>query len=240
MRLPRLAVPTLFLVALELSGDARFVPTPSVVATGAIELVRSGELWRHLGLTLGRTLAGFAVAAVLGSGFGLFLGYSRARRPYFMPTMEVARAIPGVALLPLTVLWFGLGSRSQIPVIAFAALFPVLLNAMRGAEEVPATLIWAAKVMELDARSLFRKILLPASLPFVFAGLRLGIVYALTSGVGAEIIAGTDGLGFLILDYQRTLMPAKMFATMVGVATLGWVLSVLLRKVESRLMSYRR
>lgn len=235
----RFAVPAVVLVLLELFVDARFIPTPSVVATGAYELVQSGELWRNLALTLSRTLAGFIIAAVIGIAFGLFLGYSRAARPYFMPTIEVLRAIPGVALLPLAVLWFGLGTSSQIPVIAFAATFPVLLNAMRGAEEVPAILIRAGQVMELDSSRLFRQVLVPASVPYIFTGLRLSIVYALTSGVGAEIIGGTDGLGFLILDYQRTLMPEKMFATMILVAGLGLVLSLGLRQAEARLLSYR-
>lgn len=232
-------MPALLLVLLELFVDARFIPTPSVVATGAIELVSSGDLWGHLALTLGRTLAGFTVAAVTGVAFGLFLGYSRAARPYFMPSIEVLRAIPGVALLPLTVLWFGLGSSSQIPVIAFAAVFPVLLNAMRGAEEVPVILLRAGQVMELDSSRLFRQVLVPASLPYIFTGLRLSIVYALTSGVGAEIIAGTDGLGFLILDFQRTLRANEMFATMILVAILGLALSTLLRATETRLLRYR-
>lgn len=235
----RLIVPVALLIVLELFVDARFIPTPSAVATGAYELVRGGELWSHLALTLGRTLAGFTVAAALGISTGLLLGYARAARPYFMPTIEVLRAIPGVALLPLTVLWFGLGSSSLIPVIAFAAVFPVLLNAMRGAEEVPAILIRAGRVMELDPSRMFRQVLVPASVPYIFTGLRLSIVYALTSGVGAEIIASTDGLGFLILDYQRTLMADEMFATMILVAGLGLVLSVVLKRAEERFLSYR-
>ena len=235
----RWAVPIVLFLLLEVFVDARFVPTPSVVATGAYELIRSGELWPHFALTLGRTLVGFMIAAALGGAFGLFLGHSRAARPYFMPTIEVMRAIPGVALLPLAVLWFGLGTSSHIPVIAFAAVFPVLLNAMRGSEEIPAILLQAGQVMELDSSRLFRSVLVPASLPYIFTGLRLSVVYALTSGVGAEIIAGTDGLGFLILDYQRTLMPEKMFATMILVAVLGLGLSLALRRAEHRLLSYR-
>ncbi len=235
----RFALPVALLILLEISVDARFIPTPSVVATGAYELIRSGELWRHLALTLSRTLAGFAIASLVGIAAGLSLGYYRAARLYCMPTIEVFRAIPGVALLPLAVLWFGLGSSSQIPVIAFAATFPVLLNAMRGAEELPSILVRAGQVMELDSMSLFRHVLVPASVPFIFTGLRLSIVYALTSGVGAEIIAGTDGLGFLILDYQRTLVPEKMFATMILVAILGLGLSTVLRAAEGRLLSYR-
>lgn len=235
----RFAVPVGLLVLLEIFVDARFIPTPSVVATGAYEIVRSGVVWKHLALTLSRTLAGFAIAACVGVTFGLWLGYNRAARAYFMPTIEVFRAIPGVALLPLAVLWFGLGSSSQIPVIAFAATFPVLLNAMRGAEELPPILVRAGRVMELDSSRLFRRVLLPASLPYIFTGLRLAVVYALTSGVGAEIIAGTDGLGFLILDFQRTLMSASMFATMILVALLGLLLSFALRNVEARLLRYR-
>jgi ABC-type nitrate/sulfonate/bicarbonate transport system permease component len=235
----RFIVPAVLLIAVEVFVDARFVPTPSVVATGAYELVRSGELWRHLGLTLSRTIAGFGLAAVVGIATGLFLGYQRTARVWFMPSIEVLRAIPGVALLPLAVLWFGLGSSSQIPVIAFAATFPILLNAMRGAQELPPILVRAGRVMELNTSRLFRQVLVPASLPYIFTGLRLSIVYALTSGVGAEIIGGTDGLGFLILDYQRTLSPDKMFATMILVALVGLLLSLALRRAEARLLSYR-
>lgn len=235
----RLVLPAVLLILLEVFVDSRFVPTPLAVARGAYELIRRGELWSHLGLTLGRTLAGFALGAAVGIASGLALGYYRWARAYFMPSIEVFRAIPGVALLPLTVLWFGLGSSSHIPVIAFAATFPVLLNAMRGAEELPPILVRAGQVMELDSARLFRQVLLPASLPYIFTGLRLSVVYALTSGVGAEIIAGTDGLGFLILDYQRTLMPEKMFAAMILVASLGLLLSTTLRTTEHHLLSYR-
>lgn len=244
-RLEPFLLPLLFLGTVQLLAqvgwvDARYLPTPRVVALGLVELSSSGELWGHLGITLGRVVRGFALASVLGIGFGLWLGQARTAREFLLPSLEVMRSVPGVALLPLTVLWFGLGSGSQIPVIAFAGFFPLMVNAMHGAEEIPSTLIAAARVMELRGVRLFAKVLLPAAVPQIVTGLKLSVVYALTSAVGAEIIAGTDGLGFLILNYQRTLATSKMFATMIVVAVLGMGLTGLVRLGESRWFSYRK
>jgi ABC-type nitrate/sulfonate/bicarbonate transport system permease component len=241
----RLVVPALLLLLVEGAAaagvvDTRFVPTPSVVARGFLAIMSSEELWRNLPLTLFRVLVGFGVASALGVTSGLVMGHVQSLRSYLMPTVEFLRAIPGVALLPLTILWFGLGSGSQIPIIAFAAFFPILLQSMHGAEVVPRPLLDAGRVMELAPTRLFLNVLVPSSLPQVFTGLRLSIVYALTSAIGAEIIAGTDGLGFLILSYQRTLRTQAMFATMILVAFIGFVLSGLLGFVEGRALAYRR
>jgi NitT/TauT family transport system permease protein len=231
----------LLVEALARSGaiDARFVPTPSSVIAGAIALGRSGELWPQLAATLVRVLFGFALAALAGVSLGLLLGHHAGARPYLMPTIEVLRAIPGVALLPLALLWFGGGTFSLVPIIAFAASFPILLDAMHGAEEVPRILIQTGRVLELAPARLFFQVLLPASVPQVATGLRLGVVYALTSGVGAEIITGENGLGFLILDYQRTLQSPKMFATMILVALTGFALSTALSRLERWALRYR-
>lgn len=111
------------------------------VLAGTVELLRSGELWPELAATLVRVVAGFTLAALAGISLGLLLGHIPAARPYLLPTFEVLRAIPGVALLPLALLWFGSGTGSLVPVIAFAAFFPILVDAMHGAEEVPRILI---------------------------------------------------------------------------------------------------
>ncbi len=200
----------------------------------------SGELWPELAATLLRVLAGFALAAIAGILLGLTLGHYPGTRPYLMPTFEVLRAIPGVALLPLAVLWFGSGTGSLVPVIAFAAFFPILLDSMHGAEEVPRILIQTGRVLELSRARLFTRVLLPASIAPIATGLRLGVVYALTSAIGAEIITGENGLGFLILDYQRTLQSSKMFATMILVALTGFTASAALGQMERRLVNYRR
>ena len=219
--------------------DARFVPTPRVVAGGFLGLVGSGEVWPHLRDTFLRIVQGYAIAAVLGIGLGLCLGVVRRARAYVMPVLEVLRPIPGVTLLPLTILWFGMGNRSQIPVIAFAAFFPTFVNTVHGVEEVPPSLVQAARVMELRGAALFRKVMLPCSIPQIFTGLRLSVIYALTSCVGTEIIAGTDGLGFLILDYERTFVTDKMFAVMILIAGLGFCLNAGVMAAQSRILRYR-
>jgi NitT/TauT family transport system permease protein len=132
-----------------------------------------------------------------------------------------------------------MGSPSQVPVVAFAAFFPILVNTVHGVREVPAILVRAARVMELRGGALFRKVILPASVPQVFTGLRLSVVYALTSCVGTEIIAGTDGLGFLLVDYERTFVTHRMFAVMILIALLGFGLSVSVQTTERWFLRYR-
>ncbi len=238
-------LPLALLVILELLAvariiDPRFVPTPRVVAGGFVELARSGEVWPHLRDTLLRIVQGYAIAGMLGVGIGLCLGYVRSARAYIMPVLEVLRPIPGVTLLPLTILWFGMGNKSQIPVIVFAAFFPTFVNTMHGVEEVPSILVRAARVMELRGATLFWKVMLPSSIPQVFTGLRLSVIYALTSCVGTEIIAGTDGLGFLILDYERTFVTEKMFAVMILIAVLGFCLNAGVMTAQRHFLRYRR
>jgi NitT/TauT family transport system permease protein len=239
-RLPMGAIPPVVaLVVVETLArwgalDSRFVPTPSTVAAGAIELLSSGELWPALAATLVRTLSGFVLATLVGVPCGLVLGRYPGVRPYVMPTVELLRAIPGVALLPLALLWFGSGTGSLVPVVAFAALFPILVDAMHGAEEVPRILVQSGRVLGLTRTGLLFRVVLPASVPQILTGLRLGVVYALTSAIGAEIITGENGLGFLILDYQRTLQSPKMFATMILVALTGFAASAALTRLERK------
>lgn len=237
-------LPAALLGLLELAAatgllDARFVPTPRVVAVGLIEIFATGEVWPHAARTLRRILEGYAIAATAGITLGLALGAMRSLRSYVLPVVELLRPIPGVTLLPLTILWFGMGDRSQVPVIAFAAFFATFVNTMHGVKEIPPILVRAARVMELRGVRLFWKVMLPASAPHIFTGLRLSVVYALTSCIGTEIIAGTDGLGFLILDYERSFVTPKMFGVMILVAVLGFALNSAVLAVQRRVLRYR-
>lgn len=242
--LQRLVLPVGLLAALELSAraslvDPRYIPTPAVILAGLGELGRSGVLWEHVATTVTRVLTGAAIAILLGVSAGLFLGYHRRLRQFIGPTLDALRSIPSITLLPLTILWFGLGSPSQVPIIAFAALFPILINSVHGADSVPPTLILAARAMEIRGLQLFSKVILPASAPHLFTGVRLGVVTGLTSAVGAEIIAGTDGLGFLLLDFQRSFATDSMFATMIVVAALGLCLNGVVVAGQQRVLRFR-
>jgi ABC-type nitrate/sulfonate/bicarbonate transport system permease component len=137
------------------------------------------------------------------------------------------------------VLWFGLGNPAKIVVVMWATFFPIFLNTVLGCQEAPAIFVRAARVMEINGWRFFWKIVLPAALPSIFAGLRLSVGYALISATATEMIEGPNGLGFLIVETQRTFRAAEMFAGIITIALLGYAVASLVALVERRLLAYR-
>lgn len=240
-----LALPALLLSLWELAArtsmmDVRFVPPPSAIIAAFPGLVTTDDLFGSTLVTAMRMGVGFVLAAVLGVGFGLLFGTVPLLRRLFGPLIELLRPIPGVSLIPLAVLWFGMGNPAKISIVMWATFFPVFLNTVLGCQETPQILVRAAQVMEIRGTAFFRKIMLPAALPAVFAGLRLSVGYALISATATEMIEGPNGLGFLIIDAQRTFRTPEMFAGIVLVALLGFFTTAAVNLVERRLLSYRQ
>jgi ABC-type nitrate/sulfonate/bicarbonate transport system permease component len=198
-------------------------PSPLQVAKAFYELTVSGELLTNAGASVLRQFTGVILAAVFGIPIGLALGASRTARAAFLPICRMVYPIPGIAWIPLAILWFGVGFNSTVFVIFFSGIWPIIFNTMAGVQTLSGQYTDVARVY-LAPRSLYtRRILIPGSLPFIIAGLRLTYGVGWRVIVGAEMISSIVGLGFLIDNARWQLRPDIMICGMITIAMIGWV-----------------
>jgi sulfonate transport system permease protein len=190
--------------------------------------------------SLGRFAAGFALAVALGVVVGTVLGlYPRARRDV-APITEFCRALPVTALVPAALIVFGPGSVMEIALIAFSSVWPVLLNTVDGVRGVDATLLETGRAYRLTRRQRLRLIVLPAALPQIAAGVQVSLAIALAVMVIANMFGGIDGLGQFILEAQRTFDIPQMWAGILLLGVIGYVMTRMLELVEGRLLAWHR
>jgi NitT/TauT family transport system permease protein len=197
-------------------------PTVGTIATALGTMALDGTLFRHVLFTLYRVLSGLALAAVVGIPLGMLMGRWRPAEKFFIPLISVLMPIPSLAWVPVFILWFGLGNAATIMLVFYAATFPVMYNTWTGVRSVNRLWLRAASAMGADERALFRKVVLPASLPFVIAGLRQAFARAWIAVVGGEMIAASAwGLGWVIFDAKEFLNTDVMMGVLVIVGGLG-------------------
>lgn len=237
-------VPLLLLALLEtlVRGGvlpAHQMPAPSQVAHTLYLLAQSGELWRHLSASLLRVSAGFLIGAALAILVGTWVGLSRRAEAYLEPTFQALRAIPSLAWVPLLLLWLGIDETPKVVLIALGAFFPVYLALLAGIRNIDRKLVEVGQLHGLTALALVRRILLPASLPSLFTGLRGALSLSWMFLVAAELIAATRGLGYLLSDGRETSRPDLVIAAILLLALLGKLSDSLLKAWESRALSWR-
>lgn len=220
--------------------DARFIPSPITIGEGAYRLVESGELWMHLGVSLWRLAAGFVVAAVPGILIGLVMGLSRWVRLILDPIVAATYPIPKIAILPLIMLFFGIGEVSKIVIIAVAVVYLVLINTMVGVMTIDPVYFDVAKNYGAPWPKLFTRVIIPGALPLIFAGLRLGLGVSLIVIVAAEFVAAKSGIGYLIWISWETLVIENMFVGIIVITVLGVVTTFILREIERAVIPWRR
>jgi NitT/TauT family transport system permease protein len=218
--------------------DYRFFPPPSTVFVAMWEMIRSGELWQHLRISLWRVLAGFVVGALPAVALGLLMGWFRSLHAFFDPLIAAIYPVPKIALLPLFLIWFGLGETTKIVTVAVAVFFVVLITTVNGVRLVEPVLIEAAQSYGARGWRLFSKVILPATLPAIFTGLRLGLGIALLVIVGAEFVASNRGIGYLIWISWSTLAVQKMYVGLVVIALLGLLSTSGLERLRRWLMPW--
>jgi ABC-type nitrate/sulfonate/bicarbonate transport system permease component len=205
------------------------LPRPLDVWYQLIDVVRSGEFIRDLRVTFGELAAAFALATILGVSAGYFVSRSSYLIKVFEPLFAAIYAIPIILFLPLYVMIWGLGPASKIALGATISFFPIVLSTIVGFGNVDRTLAAAARSMGANNTQMFRHVLLPAALPVMLAGLRMGFTVALLSVIGSETIASLAGLGHRIVNLAESMEMARMFAYIVFVvaivAFLNWALS---------------
>jgi ABC-type nitrate/sulfonate/bicarbonate transport system permease component len=203
--------------------------------------VSDPEAWRRSLLpSLGRLLAGWIVAVLLGVALGTIVGLSRWARDITGPAFAFMRAIPPPALLPLFIVLFGIGDAMKIAVIAFGAVWPILLNTADGVSSVDALRLDIGRVYHVRRRDRLLRIILPAASPAIVAGLRVSLSIAVILMVVSEMVATVDGVGFELVQAQRTFRSIDVWATIVLLGALGYGLNGVLRRVERPLLRWHR
>jgi len=222
--------------------DDLFLPSPASLWDGLADLVVNGyksrTIWEHAALSLERVLAGFATGAVAGTLVGLGMGYNRYVEACFSPFVEFLRPLPQLAYLVLLIVWFGIGETAQI-VLLFLTAFPVsAIAAMDGVKGVSRQRIQVARSLGASEWQIFRYVIFPSSLHEIFTGARLaiGVVYATL--IAAEIIAGSTGLGWVILDAGRFLRSDYVFVGVLAIGMMGLVLDYILVVIEHRVVHW--
>jgi ABC-type nitrate/sulfonate/bicarbonate transport system permease component len=243
-----LALGVLWEIAARLAGSPFFPPISRV-------LERFADLWlsgppTSLFLTervateivpsLSRMLGGWSIAVILGVLLGVAIGRSRVLGDFIEPIVHFVRAIPPPALIPVFLILFGFGTEMRVTLIAFAVIWPVLLNTIDGVRSVESLHLDTGRVFEFDRRKVFFGIVLPSAAPKIFAGMRVSLSVAIIIMVISEMVGEPGGIGYVILGAQRTYRMADMWAGILLLGMLGYVLNALLALVESRVTSWHR
>ena len=200
---------------------ALFLPSPVGVMREAADMVSSGEIFAHLGASLQRLLVGFAVGGAAGIAVGVSVGFFSRAEAVGTPLIAATFPIPKIALLPLLILWLGIGEVSKVAVIGLGVFFPMAINTSTGVRQADALLVRAAVSFGAGRWSVIRKVILPSALPMVFAGLKLGAGTALLLLVAAGMIGAESGIGFLILHAQNIMETTKLMVGIVVLSLLG-------------------
>lgn len=214
--------------------DFEFLPPPSRIAGALWALVSSGDLLPELAHTLRSTLAGWALASVLGVSLGLWLGLSDTAWRWSMASIEVLRAIPPISLVPVALLVFGFSLEMELTLIVYVGAWTVLVSTVDGVRAVRPELRDTARMLRLSRPAAVRKVVLPSALPAVVVGLRLALSLSLVLAVVAEMVGNPSGLGNALVRSQQALQPARMLAYVVTIGLVGVGLDAALRTASAR------
>ncbi len=208
-------------------------PTPWQVVTGTFELVRDGTLWDHIGASLLRVGAGFLLAASVAVPLGLWMGWVRGAFDTLNPIFQILRPISPIAWIPIAILWFGVGNASPIYLIFISSVFPMIVQTTSGVHTIERRYLWAAENFGVSRRTLFRQVVIPAVLPQIIVGMRIGLGVAWLVVVAAEMIALRSGLGYLIMDSRNAGNRYDLvIAGMIIIGLIGLLLDGLMRLLE--------
>lgn len=194
------------------------VPTPWKVFNTFIIFIENGKLFHHLFTSFLRVFLGFIIAFSLGVPFAILFGTFPKIYLYFQGILEFFRNVPPLSLMPLIILWFGIGETSKIVIIVLASFFPIFLNTLKGIRSCDKKLIEVGQVFGLNKWEIFKKIIFPNAIPDILLGIKLSIGYSWRSIIGAEMIAASSGLGYLILDGQ---LLSRIDIVTIGILSIG-------------------
>jgi ABC-type nitrate/sulfonate/bicarbonate transport system permease component len=235
----------LFLAVWELVGNVYqwinplFMSAPSLILKAAIELFRSGEIWNDLYVSGVEFFWGFILSVVVGIPFGIAVGWYKRAAYIFDPFVNAMNATPRVALLPLIIIWLGIGILSKVGIIFLGSVFPLMINTRDGVKTTPVNLLNAAKSFGASQWQIFGSVVFPSTLPFILTGLRLAVGRALIGVFVGELYAATAGIGFMVTVAGATFQTDKVFVGILIFIIVGLVGTNALDRVERRFDKWR-
>ncbi len=231
---------SIFLIAWELVGNVfqwinpMFMSAPSLIFKAALEMFRSGEIYHDLYVSGIEFLGGYFLAAAVAIPFGILVGWYKRMSYVFDPFINAMNATPRVALLPLVIIWLGIGILSKVGIIFLGAVFSILINTRDGVKTTPLSLLNAARSFGASEWMVFKTVVVPSTIPFILTGLRLAVGRALVGVLVGELYAATAGIGFMITVAGATFQTDKVFVGVGIFALSGMIGMELLTKVERR------
>jgi NitT/TauT family transport system permease protein len=222
-----------------LRGLPEFVLSPVEVVRHFVEALVSGELIPHVAASLVRSLPGFALGTAIGVGLGLLAGVARGFDQMLGPVVFLTYPVPKIVMLPIFMLWFGIGDVSKVLIIALACFYPTFINAYYGARATPTILAWSAVNMGAGRRQVFWKVVVPSALPLIFAGVRVSLALSFILLFSTEMINARSGLGFLIRQSESSLRFDLMYVSILAIAILGYASDRLLAVTRRRVLAWQ-
>lgn len=235
----------IFLIIWELTGNVfqwinpMFMSSPSLIFKAAVEMFRSGEIYHDLYVSGIEFLGGYFLAAAVAIPFGILVGWYKRMSYVFDPFINAMNATPRVALLPLVIIWLGIGILSKVGIIFLGAVFSILINTRDGVKTTPLNLLNAARSFGASEWMVFKTVVVPSTIPFILTGLRLAVGRALVGVLVGELYAATAGIGFMITVAGATFQTDKVFVGVGIFALSGMIGMELLTKIERRFDRWR-
>ena len=242
MGLARTSLLVLILLGWQLAalrGLPEFVLSPLEIIRHFVQALGSAELYEHIRASLARSLPGFAIGSFLGAALGLAAGTARWFDRMLSPAVFLTYPVPKIVMLPIFMLWFGIGELSKVLIIALACFYPVFINAYYGAKATPTILVWSALNMGAGRGAVFRRVVVPSAAPMILAGMRVSLALSFIVMFAAEMINASSGLGHLIRVAENSLRFDLMYVSLLSIAILGYAGDRLVRLAHHRLLSWR-
>ncbi len=236
-------LPALLIVVWEVASEAGFIaarilPAPSAVAAAFWENAKSGALFHHTSVSTIRALTGLAIGGAIGFFLGVLNGVSRTAEALSDSSLQMLRNVPHLAIIPLVILWFGIGEEAKIFLVAIGVFFPIYLNTFHGFRTVDAGLIEMARVYGLSQTALFLRVTLPGALPSILVGLRYSLGIMWLTLIVAETISASAGIGYMTMNAREFLQTDVVLLGVLIYAALGKLADVLTRSLEQRALSW--
>jgi len=222
-----------------LQVNPMFMSAPSLIWKAAVQLFGSGEIWNDLRVSGIEFFWGYLLAVVFAIPFGIMTGWYKRMSAIFDPFINAMNATPRVALLPLVIIWLGIGILSKVGIIFLGAVFPMLINTRDGVKTTPQNLLNAARSFGASEWMVFKTVVLPSTVPFILTGLRLGVGRAIVGVMVGELYAATAGIGFMITVAGATFQTDKVFVGVLIFALSGMTSMELLTRLERRFDKWR-
>ncbi len=214
------------------------LPSPAATASTAAELIAGGQLWQHLWVSLQRVSGGFLCSVLVAVPLGILCGRSSSFQAYCWPVLEFLRHVPPLAAIPLIILWFGIDEGSKLVIIFLASFFPLFLNTYSGIKGCDRKLLEVGASLHFTAWQQARLIQLPAALPSIAVGLQLSLGYSWRALIGAELIAASSGIGYMILDAEQMSRPDIVLVGLFAIGIVGSLIDWLFLALTNKLLPW--